>query len=116
MLVHDIQMHSNENPVEHRITKSRHGLLILQFMPLAACARLKDNTQNILQCDEISKNDATNLRSILAVEPVTRLWKQKIKDGRKVTAVHRPESSFNEDQMWLATYVAFSRPRRLAQL
>ena len=60
-------------------------------MPLAVCVRFKDSTQNILQGDEINKDDATNLRGILAVEPVTRLWKHKIKDGRNVTAVQRTQ-------------------------
>ena len=91
VLAHDIQLHPSENLSEHLRSMNRDGLVILQFMPLAVCVRVKDSTQNIVQGDEINEDDATNLRGILAVEPVTRLWKHKIKDGRKVTAVHRTQ-------------------------
>ena len=58
MLVHGIRLHPNENLDEHRMSMNRDGLAILQFMPLAACVRFKDSTQNILQGDEINKNKA----------------------------------------------------------
>ena len=73
MLVHDIQLHPIEILDEHLRSMNRDAFVILQFMPLAVCVRLQDSTQNILQGDEINKNDATNLRGILAVEPLTRL-------------------------------------------
>ncbi|MCP4201171.1 MAG: AAA family ATPase, partial [bacterium] len=86
----DIELHPKEPSVQGRPSIAVHGCVVLHFMPKCIYVRLREcKDVFLLPADNASQSSASDLTGILAVQPLTRQWKFKMKGSQNAVSVSR---------------------------
>ena len=143
----DIELHPQEPPLAGRPTIASHGCVVLRHMPKCIYVRVQGCTEFFLGPSAgAAQLAATDLRGLLAVQPVPRPWKFKGKGMQSAAPVSRTQcpllpqkqctlhgvqgktadpgfiahwkfpKGLKKESMWLAYYVSLSRPRGFSRL
>ena len=143
----DIELHPKESEIQGRPSIAAHGCVVLKFMPMCIYVRIENCKQRFLTArDAVSLPDGTDLDGVIAVRPVSRVWRYKGKNMQASVAVTRTQCpllprknctlhgvqgktgdpgfiahwtfpvGLSAVSLWLAYYVILSRPRGFSRL
>ena len=147
MEVVDIELHPKEPPVRDRPSIATLGCVVLHYMPKCVYVRLRGCQDVFLvPAGGVPQLGVADMAGILAVQPITRPWKFKMKGTDNAVSVSRTQCPLlpqkqctlhgvqgktadpgfiahwkfpkvlSKESIWLAYYVSLSRPRSFSRM